>query len=100
MKRIAIDDLPAKPLAASGVFHQHWLPHAESALGAGEDVTLIFAPADHTHSAWRRAAIQGLARQYAPRRINGVSGTGEVADKTVAYLADAPGVTGQYLEAE
>ncbi|WP_374405951.1 Rossmann fold domain-containing protein [Pelagerythrobacter sp.] len=97
MKVIAIDDLPADPLAAASVFDQHWLPYAEEALDAGDDVTLAFAPADHTHRMWRLAMVAGLARKYAPRRINGVAGEGEAIDAAAGYLAAAPGVTGQYL---
>ena len=64
----------------------------------GEDLILIFAPADHTHRGWRLAAVQGLARDYAPRRINAVEAEGEAAiASTSAYLAAAPGLTGQCL---
>jgi hypothetical protein len=100
MKRIVIDDLPEDPLAAASVFHQHWLPHAKSALEAGEDVVLIFAEADFTHEAWRLAAVQGLARSFAPRRINAVTGSDKSLAAMTAYLDDAPGVTGQYLQVE
>ena len=42
--------------------------------------------------------VAGLARKHAPRRINMVAGQGEAVDATEAYLAGAPGITGQYLE--
>ena len=100
MKRVAVDDLPAEPLAAAGVFHQHWLPHIEVALAGGEDVMISFAPADHTHREWRRAIAAGLARAYTPRRVNVVAGEGAVLDAFEAYLAAAPGITGQYLEGD
>ncbi|MGI8942684.1 MAG: Rossmann fold domain-containing protein [Qipengyuania sp.] len=99
MKRVVIDNLPDEPLAAAGVFHQHWLPHAEALLDEGQDVLLIFPPADHTHRAWRTTALQGLARQAAPLRVSGATGSGDPLDAITAYLAAAPGVTGQYLEA-
>lgn len=99
MKRVAVDDLPADPLAAAGVFHQHWLPHVEAILQCGEDVTVTLAPADHTHREWRRAIAAGLARAHAPRRANVVAGEGAALDAIADYLAAAPGVTGQYLEA-
>ena len=76
MKRVAVDDLPAEPLAAAGVFHQHWLPHIEALLAGGEDVMVVLTPADHTHREWRRAIAAGLAREHTPRRVNLVAGEG------------------------
>ena len=98
MKRVAIDDLPDDPLGAGGVFRQHWLAHVETLLASGEDVTLVFAPADYTHAEWRRVVTAALARKFAPRRVNAIAGEGEAAAAVEAYLASAPGVTGQYLE--
>lgn len=98
MKRIAVDGLPGDPLAAAGVFHQHWLAHVETVLEGGEDVMITLAPSDHTHREWRRAIVAGLARKHAPRRVNAVAGEGADLDPVEAYLAKAPGVTGQYLE--
>jgi hypothetical protein len=100
MKRVVVDDLPRDPLAAAGVFHQHWLPHVEAILEAGEDVLLTLAPADHTHREWRRAIAAGLARAYTPRRVNAVAGEGAVLDAFEAYLRRALGITGQYLEGD
>ncbi|KWV94402.1 Rossmann fold domain-containing protein [Erythrobacter sp. AP23] len=98
MKRIAVDGLPDDPLAAAGVFHQHWLAHVEDILASEEDVMLAMPVADHTHREWRIAIVAGLARKHAPRRINMVAGEGGAVDATEAYLANAPGITGQYLE--
>ncbi len=65
---------------------------------AGEDVLLVLPPADHTHRAWRLAAVQELARAAAPRRVNSVASAHEAAIAATAdYLARAEGVTGQYL---
>lgn len=97
MKRIAVDDLPEDPLSAASVFHQHWLPYAEDALAAGDDLLLAFAPAGHTHRAWRLAAVAGLARKHASLRVNAVAGEEEAIARAERYLAAAPGVTGQYL---
>jgi hypothetical protein len=97
MKQIAVDDLPEDPLSAASVFHQHWLPYAEDALAAGDDLLLVFAPADHPHRAWQLAAVAGLARKHAPLRVNAVAGKGEAIARTERYLAAAPGLTGQYL---
>lgn len=98
MKRISVEGLPDDPLAAAGVFHQHWLAHVEDALGKGEEVLLVVPTADHTHREWRRAIVAGLARKHAPRRINMVAGEGAAIDAAGAYLARAPAITGQYLE--
>ncbi|AKM07442.1 Rossmann fold domain-containing protein [Pelagerythrobacter marensis] len=98
MKVIAVDDLPGDPLAAAAVFHQHWLPFAEEVLASGQDLLIAFAPADHTHNAWRRAAVASLARKHAPRRANAVTtGQREAMQGAQDYLTGAPGVTGQYL---
>jgi hypothetical protein len=98
MTRIEVDGLPDEPLAAAGAFHQHWLAHVEDVLGKGEDVMLVVPSADHTHREWRLAIVAGLARQYTPRRVNMVAGAGAGVDASEAYLATAPGITGQYLE--
>ena len=59
---------------------------------------IIFAPADHTHRAWRLAAVQGLARALAPRRVNALASDSEAAiTAALAYLEGAAGLTGQYL---
>ena len=60
MKVIAVVDLPSEPLAAAGVFHQHWLPRAEAALNAGEDIMLIFSPASRIW--FSRGRLMGLRR--------------------------------------
>ena len=98
MKRIVVDGLPDEPLAAAGIFHQHWLAHVEDILSKGEDVMLQVASSDHTHREWRLAIVAGLARKHTPRRINMVAGEGDAVDATETYLAAAPGITGQYLE--
>lgn len=100
MKRVTVDELPAEPLDAAGVFHQHWLPHVEALLRSGEDVMVSLAPADHTHREWRRASAAGLARAHTPRRVNVVAGEGAALDAIESYLSRAPGITGQYLEGD
>lgn len=98
MKRVTVDDLPADPLSASSVFHQHWLPHIVSLLEGREHLVVVLAPAGHDHREWRNAIAAGLARAHAPQRVNLVGGEGRAADEVEKYLAGAPGVTGQYLE--
>jgi len=98
MQPLRIEGLPEEPLAAAAAFHAEWLPQAQDLLSAGDDLILIFAPADHTHRCWRLAAVQGLARDHAPRRINAVAaGSGAAIASACAYLAAAPGLTGQLL---
>ncbi len=97
MAELRIVGLPGDALAAAAQFHAEWLakiaPH-----GAGEDLVLVFAPADHTHRGWRLAAVQSLARQFAPVRINAVVSDDEAAiHAAVRYLNEAGGVTGQYF---
>ena len=96
MKRIDARDLPAAPLDASVEFARRFLDEARK---ASADVIVLFATADHTHASWRKAVIEELAREAAPRRVNAVvapdkTGANEVLD----FLARAPGVTGQVLE--
>lgn len=98
MLRIAIDNLPGSALAASGYFYSHHLAAIRQMLGQGDDAVLLLDAADHAHNDWRKAAIAGLAREYTPARINGISGGDCTAqDRAIEYLANAPGVTGQYL---
>ncbi|WP_305096664.1 Rossmann fold domain-containing protein [Croceibacterium aestuarii] len=77
------------------------LPSASAPLPsprAGEALVIVFPPASHEHRAWRLAAVQELAREMAPRRVNGIVGADrqDIA-RTLAYLERAPGVTGQLL---
>lgn len=99
MRLIEAYGLPASPIDAATEFVNRIVPEARSAIGAGDlPICIVFDPADHTHSAWRRAAVQELAREAAPRRINAVAAVAEPAMAAAfAYLESAPGVTGQYL---
>lgn len=100
MKRVVVDELPRAPLAAAGVFHSHWLPRIESLLASGDDVMVFLSPADHTHREWRLAIAAGLARGHAPQRVNFVAGVGDALEAIGGYLAEAPAITGQYLEGD
>lgn len=95
MAVLRIEGLPDQPLAAAAAFHANWLPRAQK---PSADLVLIFPPADHTHRAWRLAAVQGLSREAAPRRVNALASDDETAiAAALAYLAGAPGLTGQYF---
>ena len=94
-----VADLPEGALAASATFHHRDLPPILSLLSeSGDPLVLVFAPADHSHRGWRLAAVQSLAREHAPRRVNAVEGVDEVAiAAAAAYLSGAEGVAGQLL---
>jgi len=94
-----VGPLDDRALEAAADFHARLLPGIEAALSGGADpVTLVFLPASHEHRGWRLAAVQGLARRFAPSRVNAVEGDAPDAVAAAAqYLARAPGVTGQYL---
>ena len=88
--------LPGDAIAASAMFHARDIPAIVAAPGAV--LTIVFPPADHTHRGWRLAAVQSLARDRVPARVNAVAGDEETAIAAAErYLAGAPGVTGQLL---
>lgn len=94
---LRVAGLPDAPLDAAAAFHATWLPQARELCGAA-DLVLAFPAAGHEHRAWRLAAVQELAREATPLRVNGVVGDdAEAIDQAAAYLADAQGVTGQLL---
>jgi hypothetical protein len=97
IRRVA--GLPEEPLAAAARFYAEDLPAIAALLAAAsEDLVIVFEPADYTHRGWRRAAVQQLARDHTPIRVNAVAGDDARAiDATIGYLTRAPGVTGQYL---
>ncbi len=96
---VDLGDLPPGPLDAAARFHERTLPGIRAALAETQEVRLLFAPADHTHDAWRLAAVQGLAREAAPVRVNAIVGGDRAKIAQVGdYLASAPGVTGQVFE--
>ncbi len=97
---LRVEGLPDFPLDAAAAFHHVWLPLARDAL-SGADLLLVFAGADHSHRAWRLAAVQELAREAAPKRVNAVIGDDQPAiGEAIEWLATAPGITGQLLAVE
>ena len=97
---LRIDALPAGALEASATFHREWLEQAQAILGGDCAALAIIVPAaPYDHADWRRAAVRDLARAWAPRRVNMVAGDDAAAiAETLAFLASAPGVTGQLLQ--
>ena len=99
--RIDIVELPEAPLDAATEFYSQELPEIrdDSDRLPDHDLVLVFEPASHEHRAWRLAAVQGLARELAPRRVNALASRDDAAiAAALAYLNAAGGVTGQYLQ--
>ena len=93
---VHVAGLPAAPLDAAEAFHAEPLAQARQALAEADGLALVFAPAEH--GAWRLAAVQALAREAAPKRVNAVAGADEAAiGRALDFLTDASGVTGQIL---
>lgn len=86
-------------LEAASDFHARLLPAIEATLmGGANPLTLVFLPAGPEHRGWRLAAVQGLARRFAPSRVNAVESDERTAiAAALAWLDDAGGVTGQLL---
>lgn len=94
MQRIEARGLADAPLDAAADFTGRFLPHIRA--GFPQDAVILFDAADHTHETWRRAMIEELAREAVPGRVNAIVGQGEAAiAQTIAFLENAPGVTGQ-----
>jgi hypothetical protein len=90
-RQLAIGLLPDGALDAQTAF---MALHLEAARALLADP----ATTAHDHRDWRLALARDLAREVAPKRVNIVSGHhGEALTATLRFLADAPGVTGQYL---
>ena len=95
---LRIEGLPEAALDAAAAFHAEWMPKAREVLGSANELVLSFPSAPYDHRGWRLAAVQDLARAAAPKRVNGIVGDEENAlGETIAWLATAPGVTGQLL---
>jgi len=96
---LRIEGLPPSALDAAAAFHAGYLPQARALLGGEvEALALVFPEASRDHAGWRRAAVADLARAAAPKRVNAIAGEDPAAiEETLAWLAQAPGVTGQLL---
>jgi len=96
---LRVERLPPGALEAAARFHRECVGQARALVESGCDalaIVLTGAPYDHTD--WRRTAARDLARAAAPARVNIVAGEDDAAiDAALAFLAGAPGVTGQYL---
>jgi len=99
MAALVVTDLPDNPLDAAAAFHARFVSLVRAQVLAGEAVIcLAFDPAGPDHAAWRLAAVQGLAREAAPMRVNAVIGMDHAAiERTVGWLAGNAAITGQCL---
>lgn len=99
MELLRLGPLSDDALEAAADFHSRLLPSIEATIQAGADpLTLVFLPAGVEHRAWRLAAVQGLARKFAPSRINAIeSDEGDAITAASRWLSGAGGVTGQLL---
>lgn len=100
MRRLEVGLLPDAALDAAGAFMASHLDAARALLSQPDCTALaiIVPPAPYDHKEWRLALARDLAREAAPKRVNVVAGApGEARDASLRFLADAPGVTGQYL---
>jgi hypothetical protein len=99
-RELEVGLLPDSALDAAGTFAAFHLESARALLGdpATTALVILLPPAGYDHRDWRRALVRDLAREAAPRRVNIVAGhPGGPREATLRFLADAPGVTGQYL---
>ncbi len=99
---LEIAQLPQRSIDASAAFMQTHLKAATELLKKPETdaLAIVLPAAGPDHDDWRRSAARDLARAYAPQRVNIVGARlAEKAQPLLAYLRDAPGVTGQYLAA-
>lgn len=99
-RELNLGPLPEGALDAAGAFMERHLDAARAILAEPDTTALaiILAPAPHDHRDWRLALARDLAREGAPKRVNIVAGHhGAALAATLRFLADAPGVTGQYL---
>lgn len=97
MELLHVGPLADDALEAAADFHARLLLAVETTLGAGADpLTLVFLPAGHEHKAWRLAVVEGLARRFAPSRVNALECDDDEAVQAAArWLESAAGVTGQ-----
>lgn len=96
-----VTQLPEGGIAASAAFMAEHLEPARAAIGRGEEdsLAIILPAASSDERDWRTALARDLARAHTPARVNVIAGThAEKLAALLGYLANAKGVTGQYLE--
>lgn len=101
-RNLVVANLPLASLDASAAFFADHLDKVRGILGDDETsaLAIVLPHAGADHDDWRCALALDLAREYAPKRVNIVRASDpSSAEPLLAYLRDAPGVTGQYLQA-
>ena len=94
---LRVEGLPDGTLDAAEAFYEAWMPQARSACRT-DNTAIVFPSAPYDHRGWRLAVVRDLAREAAPRRVNGVTGDdSEAVAATLHWLAAAPGITAQLL---
>ena len=96
-----ISDLPDCGIEASAAFTREHLNAARALIGEADcdSLAIILPPAGRDHADWRRTLARDLARAHAPARVNVIAGhNDEELAGLLAYLGNAKGVTGHYLE--
>lgn len=98
---LSIESLPENAVDAASRFHAEFLKLVRELLDGGPGaLAIVLPPAPRDHDDWRRAMARDLARAFAPKRVNVTSGADQTAiEAMLAYLRDAPGITGHYLPA-
>ncbi len=99
-RQLDVGLLPEAALDAATAFMALHLEAARALLAepATTALAIVLPPAPYDHRDWRLALARDLAREATPRRVNVVAGQpGEALAASLRFLADAPGVTGQYL---
>lgn len=96
---LRIDELPEVPLDASHHFQVNHLDEALVELERSADHLVVILPSSASdHDDWRRTLARDLARKFTPKRAVVLGGGSDDAQaKMLAFLDNAPGVTGQYL---
>jgi hypothetical protein len=97
-----IEALPESGLAASAAFYRHYLDRAQTLLSRESltSLAIVLPAAGQDEDDWRRSLARDLARAHRPARVNVIGADGAASKASMlAYLRDAPGVTGQYLAA-
>ncbi|MEP3420253.1 MAG: Rossmann fold domain-containing protein [Erythrobacter sp.] len=97
---LTIQTLPQSGILASTVFAKEHLNKAVALIGddAAQALAIVLPAAGPDHDDWRRTLARDLARAHTPIRVNVVGDNNKAnTDTVLAYLRNAPGVTGQYL---
>ena len=102
MAQVVLDvsGLPGDPLDAARHFHVMQVPMARDLLSESDidALAIVFESAGKPHQGWQLAVVQALAREAAPKRVNGLAGgKDEAIIEALGWLAKAPGITGQLL---